>query len=132
MIKWLIGITLLIFLVIVVSITTRQNSNATPPKITITESPTRIQELVVEGNEFTFNPKTLTVKKGQPVKITLKNTGSFPHNLVFQNLNAQTSIIQKGEETSVEFTPNETGQFPFVCTVDSHAEKGMQGTMIVQ
>jgi plastocyanin len=132
MIKWLIGITLITFLVIVVFIAARQNSNVTLSKITDTENPTKTQELIVEGNEFSFSPSTMIIKKGQPVKITFKNTGSFPHDLAIPQLNTATTTIQNGQETSVEFTPQTTGTFNYLCTVGTHAEKGMQGTLIVE
>src|ERR1035437_5777973 len=44
-------------------------------------SAVQVQKVTVSGNEFAFTPSTFTLKKGEPVEITFKNTGAFPHNL---------------------------------------------------
>ncbi len=41
-----------------------------------------MQHITVEGNEFLFNPFTITVKQGQTVMLTFKNSGKYPHNFV--------------------------------------------------
>lgn len=89
-------------------------------------------ELSVEGTEFKFSPDTINLKKDESVKLTFKNTGKFPHNLVISDLDVTTKTIQPGESDSIEFTPNKSGSFTFVCTVDAHADKGMKGTATIQ
>lgn len=96
------------------------------------KSETPTQKFTVEGSEFAFAPSTLTVKKGETVEIIFKNVGKFPHNLAISDLNMTTKNIQAGEETSITFTPDKTGQFEFTCTVPGHADKGMKGTLTVQ
>lgn len=105
------------------------SESATPS--TATESAT-MQSFTVEGNEFKFAPSTLTVKMNQPVQITFKNTGKYPHNLTISALNIKTKTIQPGQQDTITFTPSKTGSFEYMCTVDSHAEKGMTGTLTVQ
>lgn len=90
------------------------------------------EEIMVTGNEFAFQPSTLTLKKGEAVKITFKNTGKYPHNLAISGYNVATKTVAPGEEDSIQFTPDKTGTFPYSCTVDSHADKGMKGTLTVQ
>ncbi len=90
------------------------------------------QELTVAGNEFSFSPSSITVKKGQTIKITFKNVGKYPHNFTISDLNLHTKTLQPGETDSIEFTADKVGTFEYMCTVDSHAEKGMKGTLIVQ
>lgn len=89
-------------------------------------------EINISGNEFAFTPSNITVRKGQPAKITFKNAGKYPHNLVVSDLNLQTKTIQPGEEDSITFTPDKTGSFEFICTVPGHADRGMKGTLTVQ
>lgn len=91
-----------------------------------------MQEITVTGSEFAFTPSTITVKKGQSVKITFKNTGAYPHNFTLADLNVQTKTIQPGEQDTITFTPVKTGSFAYICTVPGHADKGMKGTLIVQ
>lgn len=89
-------------------------------------------EITVEGGEFKFTPSEITIKKGEKVKLTFKNTGSFPHDFVIADLNVTTKRIQPGEEDTVEFTPEKTGEFKFICGVGNHEEQGMVGTLIVE
>ena len=92
----------------------------------------QMQKVTVEAKEFAFTPSTITLKKGQPVQITFKNMGAFPHNLTIVDLNVKTKTIQPGEQDTIQFTPDKTGQFTFMCTVPGHADKGMKGTLTVQ
>ena len=90
------------------------------------------QKFTVVGTEFAFTPSTISVKTGQPVQVTFKNNGKFPHNLTFTDLNVGTKTISPGEEDTITFTPNKTGDFTFICTVPTHADRGMKGTLTVQ
>jgi len=97
-----------------------------------TSSAMEAQKITVVGTEFAFSPSSFTVKKGQPVELTFKNNGTFPHNLSISDLSVKTKTIQPGEQDTVQFTPSKTGQFVFICTVPGHADKGMKGTLTVQ
>lgn len=121
------------------------SSQSTPTAQTQTSTPTpsmspeasastssSAQEFTVTGSEFKYDVSTINVKVGQPVTITFKNAGTFPHNLTIKDLNIATKTIQPGESDSITFTPSKTGSFEYMCTVDSHAEKGMTGTLVVQ
>ncbi len=101
-----------------------QPSNASPSAAAQTVS--------ISGDEFSYSPSNVTVKVNQPVTLTFKNNGKYPHNLTIADLDAQTKTIQPGEIDTITFTPSKTGSFSFKCTVDSHAEKGMVGTLTVQ
>jgi len=89
-------------------------------------------EIAVEGNEFKFTPSSITVKQGEKVKLTFKNAGKYPHNFVIADLDVSTETIQPGEETTVEFTPEKTGEFRFICSVGDHEEQGMRGSLIIE
>jgi plastocyanin len=91
-----------------------------------------MQKITVTGTEFAFSPSSFTLKKGQPAEITFKNSGVYPHNLTIADLGVKTKTIQPGEQDTVQFTPDKTGQFGFLCTVPGHADKGMKGTLTVQ
>lgn len=89
-------------------------------------------EITVEGGEFKFTPSEITVKKGEKVKLTFKNAGAFQHDFTIADLNVATKRIQPGEEDSVEFSPEETGEFKIICSVGNHEEQGMVGTLLVE
>lgn len=89
-------------------------------------------EIIVEGGEFKFTPSEITVKKGEKVTLTFKNTGSTAHEFVIAGLGLSTKRINPGVEDTVEFTPEKTGEFTFICSVGNHEEQGMTGTLIVE
>lgn len=113
--------------------TTYQTPAGESPEIT-QEQPqeSEAKTIKVVGTEFKFEPATLTFKAGEKVRIEFKNEGQFPHNLTISDLNVATKTIQAGETDTVEFTPDRTGTFGFICTVDAHADRGMIGTAIVE
>lgn len=88
--------------------------------------------IIISGSEFAFTPASITTKVGQPVTLTFKNEGKYPHNLSISDLNVQTKTINPGESDSVTFTPDKTGSFTYICTVPGHADKGMKGTLTVE
>lgn len=89
-------------------------------------------EIKVSGGDFSFTPSKLLVKKGEKVKITFQNTGKFPHNLTVDKLGVGSKTVQPGQSDSFEFTADTAGTFAIFCSVDSHRQKGMEGTLTVQ
>jgi plastocyanin len=85
----------------------------------------------VEGNEFAFTPKNIMLKKGQAVQLTFKNTGSYPHNLVISDLDVKTKIIKPGQTDTINFTALKIGKFQYICSIGTHADKGMVGELTV-
>jgi plastocyanin len=111
--------------------TTMQTAPSQAP-VTGSAAVAGMQKIMVTGTEFAFSPSSFTLKKGQPAEITFKNEGAYPHNLTIADLRVKTKTIQPDEQDTVQFTPDKTGQFSFLCTVPGHADKGMKGTLIVQ
>lgn len=108
----------------------------TTPLITSTpealmEESSIVKEVLVDANEFKFIPDTLTLKKGQKVKLILKNSGKMTHDWVVDELDLRTKVITGGTETSIEFTPTKTGTFEYYCSIGKHRENGMVGTLTV-
>ncbi|MBP9763042.1 cupredoxin domain-containing protein [Patescibacteria group bacterium] len=96
-----------------------------------TPAPVAAVEIRVDGSNFLFAPSSFTVKKGQKVRLTFKNTGGL-HDLVIDEFNVATNDLASGEQQTVEFTPDRTGSFEYYCAVGNHRAMGMKGTMIVQ
>ncbi|MBX4200349.1 cupredoxin domain-containing protein [Candidatus Parcubacteria bacterium] len=97
------------------------------------ETPTTTQvvkSFTVSGSNYAMTPKTLSVNKGDKVRITFKNTvGS--HDLVIDEFNVRTPRIISGQEALVEFTADKTGSFVYYCSVGNHRAMGMWGTLTV-
>jgi cytochrome c oxidase subunit II len=81
-----------------------------------------------------FDPDTITVKKGD--KITVTNKDTLPHTVTSGTgptdpNNAKqfdTSIIEAGATADIETTKLNPGQYPFFCTVHPY----MTGKLVVQ
>lgn len=126
-----------------VSAPTTQNEMTDNPSATqdstlqVTSSPSTdeagmaVKEIVVENKGLSFNPSTLTLKKGETVKITFKSTGGT-HDFRIDEYNVGTKLVQSGQEDSFEFTPDKEGTFEYFCSVPGHRQAGMKGTITVE
>jgi plastocyanin len=112
-----------------------QINNSSQPAMTDmtvgNESSSQAVEVQVEGGNYYFKPNSITVKEGQPVKITLTSVEGT-HDFVIDEFNVKTQTVNADQSTSVEFTPDKTGSFEFYCSVANHRALGMKGTLIVQ
>lgn len=85
----------------------------------------------VTGQNFSFSPGEIKVKKGDTVKITFKNVGGF-HNFVLDEFNVKTEQIGNGESADVSFVADREGTFEYYCGVGNHRQMGMVGKLIVE
>lgn len=97
----------------------------------VSNSEIAVKEFIVTGAKFSFTPNMIEVKKGDKVKIIFKNSDGF-HDLKLDEFNVATSQIQTGAEESVEFIADKAGSFEYYCSVGSHRQMGMKGTLIVK
>ncbi len=110
--------------------TSAQPSNVAGPPGT---SLTILEGSSVQGNPD-FDPDTLTVKKGD--KITVTNKDTLPHTVTSgasptdPNSAKQfdTSIIEAGATADIETTNIAAGNYPFYCAVHPY----MMGKLVVQ
>jgi len=71
-----------------------------------------------------LNP-TIIVKKGDLVKLRLTNTDTMmKHDLVIQDLDLKTSLLEPGETTEIIFAANQEGEYDYYCTVHPDQMKG--------
>ena len=91
-----------------------------------------VTEVSVEGSEYSFSPKTITVKKGATVKLTFKNIGNAIHTWTVDGLNADTGSILPGSSETIEFDATRAGTYEIYCAVAGHRESGMVGTLVVE
>lgn len=90
------------------------------------------RELTVQGGEYKFSPGSISLTKGERVRINFKNTGRLPHNLTIDELGVATDTISGGKDASVEFTAGKTGTFVMYCSVANHRALGMEGEVEVK
>ena len=109
----------------------------------------------VEGRPWHFEPSILEFAVGQRVKLTLVNDGFVEHDVEIAGVPAEDIEIlgsaenherlggghhlegvvaahaEPGTTTTVLFTPTQTGEYEFECTIPGHREAGMVGMVIV-
>ncbi len=99
---------------------TTQTTNLDSGSVT---SPTKVINL--KAKRWTFTPGTITVKKGDHVKIIIDNTDTT-HGIMIPDLGV--SGID-----SVEFTADKAGTYEFRCpTMCGEGHRDMKGTLIVE
>ena len=69
----------------------------------------------VVAKRFEYQPAEVTLKKGEPVVISLKST-DVAHGIKFKELNLQAKI-DKGGTGELAFTPDKTGDFVGHCSI---------------
>lgn len=90
-----------------------------------------VKEVTVTGSAFKFDPKEITVKKGQKIKIVFKNAGGM-HDFVIDELDVKTKVLESGQSETVEFTADKAGEYEYYCSVANHRQMGMVGTLTVE
>lgn len=113
---------------------TQNNQDATTREAetenTMTEE--NVKEFEVAGTDFKFNPDSMTVNKGDTVRVVFTNTDeSMPHDWVIDEFNARTKQLQPGQSETIEFVADQSGEFEFYCSVGNHRAQGMVGTLTV-
>lgn len=111
-------------------------------------------EITVEMKDFAYSKPSLTVAAGQPVTLTLVNTGNIEHDFVVEKIDVTTRVIQDsgsdahhahgeeknydlhasagvGDTTVLEFTALQPGTYTFFCSVEGHEAAGMVGELTV-
>jgi uncharacterized cupredoxin-like copper-binding protein len=111
-------------------------------------------EITVEATDFAYNPVSITVPAGQPVTLTLTNTGKVEHDFVIDKINVtdveasdtgpaahhqmgdmpeyDLHFFAKAGDTSVlNFTALEPGTYEIFCSIEGHKEAGMIGELVV-
>jgi len=115
------GIIVLILLVAV--LTYFSFANKTSGNVVSNSDEARIIE--INASKFKYSVDTITVKKGEHVKIVINNVDT-KHGMVIPDLGV--SGID-----SVEFTADEAGTYEFNCpTPCGSGHRNMKGTLIVE
>jgi plastocyanin len=85
----------------------------------------------VTGGNFYFNPNMITVNKGDTVTIVFDDANGF-HNFFLDEFEAKTKVIKTGESATVTFLADKVGTYEFYCSIGSHRQLGMKGTLVVK
>ncbi len=91
-----------------------------------------VKNITIDAKEFSYTPSKISVNKGDNVSITFTNSGTLSHNLTIPDLNLATNTISPGTTDTLNFTADKVGTFTFYCSVDSHKDRGLIGTLEVK
>ena len=105
---------------------------------------------ITSGDDMRYRPSRIAVKRGETVRLVVKNIGTIDHELVLgrmKDLKAHAELMRKhpgmehDEPNQAMVRPGETReivwQFPrsgtvdFACTIPGHLEAGMTGKITV-
>lgn len=110
------------------------------------------QEVTVEAVDIAYQPARLEVTAGQPVRLTLINSGALEHDFSIQRIAVEAvrdsnagghtdhagatgdlhTSAPPGGRSELVFTPTEAGTYQFYCTVAGHKDAGAVGTLVVR
>lgn len=83
----------------------------------------------ITATDYAFSPADVTVAVGDRIK--LQNAGGIIHNLTVNDTEVATENVDPGRST--EFRASlDPGDYTFRCTIGSHADLGMTGTLTVE
>ncbi|KKT14735.1 MAG: Plastocyanin [Parcubacteria group bacterium GW2011_GWF2_44_8b] len=106
------------------------NSNMPVPGNEVEETEV-MKEFNVDAVPFSFSPSTMSVNKGDTVKITVKNVNGT-HDFKIDEFNVSTRTLNTGETQTITFVADKAGTFEYYCSVGNHRAMGMVGTLIVR
>ncbi len=112
-------------------IVTETPTQPVKPKDSQSSGTVAVKEFVVSGQNFSFTPSVITVKKGDKVKITFKNTSGF-HDFKIDEFGVATKQTASPYTEVLEFTADKVGSFEYYCSVGTHRALGMKGTLKVE
>lgn len=96
-----------------------------------TEAATSEKTIAITETSYSISPAEVRVKKGTKVTFNIKNTNGF-HNFIIDEYAVVSKNLQAGGSTSVTFIADKSGSFEYYCSIGSHRQLGMKGTLIVE
>ncbi|MBI5292223.1 MAG: cupredoxin domain-containing protein [Chloroflexi bacterium] len=112
-------------------------------------------QITLEVSNLQYQPATMEVTAGQPVRLTMRNNDSVEHDfsimeipmaamgataepMAGHEMGGMTAdpqlhmVAAMGATNTMEFTPTKPGTYEFFCTVPGHKDAGMKGTLVVK
>ncbi len=90
-----------------------------------------VKEVTMTAKQFTFEPSTVKVQKGQTLRLEVTST-DVAHGIAIPQFGID-KRLPVGETVTIEFTPDKTGTFDFICSVYcGSGHSSMTGKLIVE
>jgi len=107
--------------------------------------------LVMMSDEMRFVPNRLEIKRGETVRLMVRNPGKVKHEMVLgtqsellehaklmqqfpemEHEDPNTATAEPGKTATLVWKFTKPGEFMFGCLVPGHFESGMKGTFVVK
>jgi cytochrome c oxidase subunit 2 len=90
-----------------------------------------VKEIKMTAKKYEFDPNVITVKHGDEVRLIITAIDrDHGFKLAAFHIN---KVLKEGEPTTIEFTADKAGTFPFECSkFCGMGHKRMKGQLIVQ
>jgi cytochrome c oxidase subunit 2 len=96
-----------------------------------TSTPTAAREIQMTAKKYEFNPNVITVKKGERVKLIITALDR-DHGFKLEAFGINQKL-KKGDPTTIEFTADKAGTFPFQCSeFCGLGHRKMKGKLVVE
>ena len=90
-----------------------------------------VREIQMTAKKYEFNPNLITVKKGERVKLIITALDR-DHGFKLEAFGINQKL-KKGDATTIEFTADKVGTFPFQCSEFCGFGHGrMKGKLVVE
>lgn len=91
----------------------------------------QVKEINLEAYQFRFSPETITVNKGDIVKIHATSR-DVPHGVFIKEYGINEKV-EKGKITDIEFTADKSGEFDIICSVYcGQGHQNMKAKLVVK
>lgn len=96
--------------------------------------------IAIEMGDYRFQPDTIELRAGVPVRLELTNTDGFtPHNLTLRDAAGKLDLdidIAAGSSHTIDLVAPVSGTYTFYCNkklpfMKSHRDRGMEGSLLV-
>ena len=82
-------------------------------------------------SDFKFAPANPALTSGQPVRLSVKNTGSVEHDVTIAAANVHLAV-KPGQTMTKEIASLAAGTYDIVCSIAGHKEAGMVAKLTVK
>jgi len=74
-----------------------------------------VHEVQITANRYAFDPVTIQVSAGEPVRIVIRSTDGV-HGFSIPKLKIDVQVPKSGDPASVEFTAPAAGRYEIACS----------------
>ncbi len=121
----------IITLTFIVGCSSADTTSTTQTVATNTPISGEVKEFSMTAKQWQFSPDTITVNKGDTVKITIKSI-DVNHGITIPDFGINEKL-NPGEVVNIEFVADKEGTFTFFCNVFcGSGHNGMKGILIVK